>query len=113
MRVDTLDILRCPYCGGRLELMTSLFHRLDGDEIHDGILGCHCCIFTVVEGIPVMHLSEMSTKAREHVEAGRPDLARRTMFNLGDDAHEARFDEVVRSDAATYQDVVDALGPNF
>ena len=35
---------------------TSMFHRRDGDEIHDGILGCHCCIFPVVDGIPVLHL---------------------------------------------------------
>ena len=27
MQISTLDILRCPYCGGRLELVTSLFHR--------------------------------------------------------------------------------------
>jgi len=113
MRLDTLDILRCPYCGGHLELVTTLFHRLDGDELHDGVLGCHCCIFAVVEGIPVMHLTDMSTQAREHIEAGRPDLARRTMFSLDDDAHAERFDAVVRSDASTYQDVVEALGPGF
>ena len=61
MHVSTLDILRCPYCGGRLELVTSLFHRRDGDEIHDGILGCHCCIFAVIDGIPVIHLEGAST----------------------------------------------------
>jgi uncharacterized protein YbaR (Trm112 family) len=113
MNIATLDILRCPYCGGRLELVSSLFHRRDGDEIHEGILGCSCCIFGVVEGIPIMHLNEASTTARAHVEAGRPDLARRAMFGLDDDQHAARFDDVVASDAATYRDVVEALGPNF
>ena len=58
MNIATLDILRCPYCGGRLELVSSLFHRRNDDEIHDGILGCSCCIFGVVEGIPIMHLNE-------------------------------------------------------
>ena len=35
MRADTLEILRCPYCGGRLELVTSMFHRSTPDEIQD------------------------------------------------------------------------------
>jgi uncharacterized protein YbaR (Trm112 family) len=113
MLVATLDLLRCPYCGGRLELVTSLFHEQDGDHIENGVLGCHCCIFAVVAGIPVMHLGEASTTARGHLEAGHPDLARRAMFNLETDEDAERFDAAARSTTATYKDVVDALGPNF
>jgi uncharacterized protein YbaR (Trm112 family) len=113
MHITTLEILRCPFCGGRLELVTALFHRRDGDEVHDGILGCQCCIFGVVDGIPVMHLSDESTAARDHVQAGRPDLARRAMFNLGATPQAARFDEVASSPAATYREIVDALGLSF
>ena len=35
------------------------------------------------------------------------------MFSLDDEAQAARFDEVASSPAATYRDVVEALGPNF
>ena len=66
MHLLTLDVLRCPYCGGRLSLVDSLFYRRDGDEIQDGILGCHCCIFPIVDGIPVLHLQPAATAAREH-----------------------------------------------
>jgi hypothetical protein len=90
-----------------------MFHREDGDEIRDGVLGCHCCIFALVDGIPVMHLNDDATKAREHIEAGRPDLARRTMFGLEDEQHAARFDAVASSPESTYRDVVEALGPSF
>ena len=113
MRIDTLDVLRCPYCGGRLALVEAVFHRRDGDEIHDGILGCHCCVFPVVDGIPVLHLLPGASLAREQVETGRPDLARRTMFGLDDDDQAAAFDAVASSATATYRDTVDALGPNF
>jgi uncharacterized protein YbaR (Trm112 family) len=109
VHITTLDILRCPYCGGKLELVTSMFHRRDGDEIHDGILGCHCCIFAVIDDIPVMHLAGASATARAQVEAGRPDLARRLMFNLQDDGQAARFDALTSSDAATYREVVKAI----
>jgi uncharacterized protein YbaR (Trm112 family) len=113
MNLTTLDVLRCPYCGGHLDLVASMFHRRDGDEIQDGILGCQCCTFAIVDGIPVLHLDGSSTTARAHVEAGRADLARRAMFNLQDEAHAERFDDVTSSSSSTYRDVVEALGPSF
>jgi uncharacterized protein YbaR (Trm112 family) len=113
MLIDTLDVLRCPYCGGRLALVDSMYHRSSATEIHDGILGCHCCLFPVVDGIPVMHLLADASTARAHVEGGRPDLARRVMFALADDDQAAAFDAVASSSSATYRDTVEALGPNF
>ena len=113
MKVDTLEILRCPYCGGRLDLVTSLFHRRTGDEIQDGVLGCQCCIFPVVDGIPVLHLLPAATTARDQIQEGRPDLARRTMVGLDDEAGARAFEAAAESDTATYRETVEALGPNF
>jgi len=113
MRIDTLDILRCPFCGGRLELVESSFHRLEGGEIVDAILGCHCCVFPVVAGIPVMHLDAAATAAREEIEAGRPERAARGMFAIDDAAQAARFEEAAASPDATFRDLADALGPAF
>jgi uncharacterized protein YbaR (Trm112 family) len=113
LNVETLEILRCPYCGGRLDLVTSLFHRRTGDEIQDGVLGCQCCIFPVVDGIPVLHLQPAATTARDQIQAGRPDLARRTMVGLDDEAAARAFEAATESDRATYLETVEALGPNF
>ncbi|HWW88794.1 MAG TPA: hypothetical protein VNZ26_34615 [Vicinamibacterales bacterium] len=138
MRSDTLELLRCPYCGGRLSLVESLPFWRAGDDTLDGILGCHCCIFPVVDGIPILHLQPNATLARDQVKDGRPDLARRTMFGLanlpngdqpsadhtgahagdestaGAEARAAeRFEELATSETATYQEIVDALGPFF
>jgi uncharacterized protein YbaR (Trm112 family) len=113
MRADTLEILRCPFCGGRLELVTSMFHRSTADQIEDGILGCLCCIFPVVDGIPVLHLQPQATTAREHIEAGRPALALRAMVGLEDEAQAERFEAAAASPASTYRDIVESLGPGF
>ena len=113
MHNATLDILRCPFCGGRLELATSLFHRRDGDEIEDGILACYCCIFPIVSGIPILHLQPHATVARDQIQAGQPALARRTMLGLDDDRQATLFDEAAESGTATYRDLVEALGPGF
>ena len=72
------------YCCRRLQLVESLFHRRIGDDILDGILGCHCCIFPIVDGIPVLHLQPNATAARDHVQADQHELARRTMIGLED-----------------------------
>ncbi len=113
MRRDTLDHLRCPFCGGRLALAESAFHRADAQDISDGILGCHCCAFPIVAGIPVLHLEPASHEARGHLEAGRPDLALRALVGLIDDGQAARFEAAAHSDRSTYRDVVEALGPDF
>lgn len=113
MRPDLLDLLRCPFCGGRLGLVESGFVRREGDDVLDGVLGCHCCAYPIVDGIPIVHLEPAAAAAREHLDAGRPDLARRAMLGFDDSVDAARFDEVAASPSATYRDIVEALGPRF
>jgi uncharacterized protein YbaR (Trm112 family) len=113
MNIGTFDILRCPYCGSRLDLVTSSYHQMDGDEIQHGILGCQCCVFPVVDGIPVMHLQPAATAARELVEQGQPDRARRAMFGIEDALEAERFEALISSDTATYRSIVEALGEHL
>ena len=75
MHLDLLAILRCPYCGGHLELVTSLCHETSGDTIANGVLACQCCLFPVVDGIPVLHLQPSAVAARERIEALEARLA--------------------------------------
>jgi uncharacterized protein YbaR (Trm112 family) len=111
MQLSTLEILRCPYCGGRLVVTAPARGRCT-DEIDDGVLSCRCAAFPIVSGIPVMYSGGLAAPALEHLQAGRPDLARRTLIDLDPDQG-ARFDDVARSEGATYRDALDALGPTY
>jgi uncharacterized protein YbaR (Trm112 family)/SAM-dependent methyltransferase len=115
MRAELLDILRCPYCGGRLELVSSIFNRTSsgGDTIADGVLACECCVFPVVDGIPVLHLHDTAVKAREHIESQRPELALRAMVGADDPVRAEAFEAAAGSSASTYREIVESLGPNF
>ncbi|HEX3703420.1 MAG TPA: hypothetical protein VHU82_08825 [Vicinamibacterales bacterium] len=113
MRPDLLDILRCPFCGGRLGVVESGRVHRRGDEVIDGILGCHCCAYPVVDGIPVIHLEPSAVAAREHLDAGRADLALLAMLGIEEEDGVRRFAEVAASPTATYKDIVVALGPHF
>src|SRR4051794_18454228 len=86
MRIDALEFLRCPYCGGRFELDASQFHNRAADQVIDGILSCQCCNLPVVDGIPVLPLLPDSTAALDDLRGARPDQARRLMFGLDDPA---------------------------
>ena len=109
MRVDTLDILRCPYCGGRVDLKHELFHRRVGDDLVDAVLGCHCCHFAIVSGIAVLTLEGQADTARQQVEAGCPDAALSTLLGIEENAAA----ESISDASLTYRDIVDRLGPNF
>ena len=104
-----------PTAAGGSSSSTRCSTARSGDEIHDGILGCHCCIFPVVDGIPVLHLlpARRRPRASRSRPAGRTWRAA-TMFGLDDDgAGRARSTRSPSSDTATYRDIVEALGPNF
>ncbi len=78
--------------------------------IHDGVLGCQCCVFPVVDGIPVLHLHPASNAAREQIEAGTPELALRAMVGLDDEAQAERFEAAIASPTSTYKDIVEVAG---
>ena len=53
--VETLlDLLRCPFCGTRLSLVENDALLRRGTEVESGVLGCECCAFPIVAGIPVL-----------------------------------------------------------
>lgn len=113
MRRETLDFLRCPFCGGRLSVAESEYHHAPSDEILDAVLGCYCCAYPVVAGIPVLHLDPPVGIAQQQVQAGRPDLALRTMLGLEDAARIAQFDEFVAAQGGTYREAVAILSPDL
>ena len=113
MHIGLLDILRCPFCGGRLELVTSHFHRADDTHITDGVIACECCTFPVVDGIPVMHLDAASSAARTQIEAGNTEAARLTMVGVSNADRQAAFMALAANPEATYKQIVDALGPDL
>jgi uncharacterized protein YbaR (Trm112 family) len=97
MTPELLDILRCPFCGGRLELVSSAFSQLEGDTIVNGVLGCECCTFPVVDGIPVMHLQATAVAARERIEAGNAAGALRAMAGVESAEQAERFEAAAAS----------------
>jgi len=103
MEAALLDILRCPFCGTRLTLVDNAALARSGSEIDSGVLGCECCAFPIVEGIPVMIASDRVRDAMHQLEAGRPNAALHALLELEGDRLEA-FCRFRARDDGTYRE---------
>ena len=82
-----------------------------GDTLQWGVLGCECCAYPVVDGIPVLLAGDEVREAMHAMEAGHPDDALRLCLGLDADRWQA-FDRLRRRDTATYREVLEALSPD-
>jgi SAM-dependent methyltransferase len=114
MRFDTLQLLRCPFCGWKVELNTQVFHRIgDGGEIRDALLACRCCQFLVCDGIAVMTLWPETEVARAAIVDGRPADALRAMLNFTGDPPAARLIGPEGEALGTYRQIAEGVGEQF
>jgi uncharacterized protein YbaR (Trm112 family) len=109
MRVDTLEILRCPFCGTRLTVVENDALRRVGDRIEAGVLGCECCAFPIVDGIPVLIASDTARRAMHLLEAGKGDEALHVLLALEGERIDRFRHFVADANSMTYRDGVRIL----
>lgn len=114
MRVETLDILRCPFCGTRPLLIDNAALVRTATDVESGVLGCECCAFPIVAGIPVMIADHVTRAAMHQLEAGERETALFTLLGIGDDPARAEaFRALLAREApATYRDAIGILSPD-
>jgi SAM-dependent methyltransferase len=114
MRFDTLQLLRCPFCGSKVELNGGVFHRIDAaGEIRDALLACRCCEFLVSDGIAVMTLWPEAEVARQAIAEERPADALRAMLNFAPHAPSAQLIGPEGEPEGTYQAIAEGVGEQF
>ena len=111
MHANLLDLLRCPFCGTRVGIVENDALARDGDRIDAGVLGCECCAFPVVAGIPVMIADETTRSALRALETGREEEALFFLLGLSENAARSdRFRALIARDAdLTYRDALEIL----
>ena len=118
MRESLLERLRCPFCGGRLGVVENDALARTNGRIDAGVLGCDCCAFPVVAGIPVLIANDRTRDAMHQLEAGHEEQALFTLLDL-DDARGASFRSLLRRpQPITYREALallslDAEAENF
>ncbi|MGE0815850.1 MAG: hypothetical protein AB7O28_11490 [Vicinamibacterales bacterium] len=112
MRQSLMSRLRCPYCGTRLTAVENDALVRDGDGIAAGVVGCECCAFPVVDGIPVLIADDTARAAIQALESGRGREALEGLLGL-DGPRTAAFRALAEGRTpATYRRLVEVLSPD-
>jgi uncharacterized protein YbaR (Trm112 family) len=112
MNQSLLEILRCPFCGTRLTVVDNSALQRTADTIESGVLGCECCAFPVVAGIPVLIADDATRAAMHAMEAGRGDEALESLLGLEGDRIQAFRGLLRKGQALTYREAIDVLSPD-
>lgn len=113
MHTALLPLMRCPFCGTALELVENDALVRRDDRIESAVIGCQCCAFPVVDGIPVLIADDRTRDAMHALEAGRADDARDVLLGLDEAPRRAAFRALLaRGDEATYRDALEVLSPD-
>jgi uncharacterized protein YbaR (Trm112 family) len=112
MHLNTLASLRCPFCGTRLTMVDSSPVTRSGEDVISAVLGCECCAYPVVAGIPVIIADETTRTAMHQMEAGSSDAALLTLLGLEGDR--ARSFERLIADPGqmTFRSALEVLSPD-
>lgn len=110
MHTSLFDILRCPYCGTPLAIVENEALLRDGDRIEEGVLGCECCAYPVVAGIPVLIADEPTRRAMHALEAGRREEALFVLLGRAEDtARREGIRSLMAQGDATYREALGLL----
>ena len=112
MHETLLELLRCSFCGTRLSLVENDALRRRGAEVESGVLGCECCAFPIVAGIPVLTADNATHDAIHALEADGHDAALLALLGLDGDRAERFRALLARRTAATYREALDILSPD-
>jgi uncharacterized protein YbaR (Trm112 family)/SAM-dependent methyltransferase len=108
VRETLLAILRCPFCGGCLTVVDNQALERAHGRIESGVLGCDCCAFPVVAGIPVLIADDMTREAMHQLEADQREQALLTLLGL-DQVRAVSFRSFMQHPRPTYRDALAIL----
>ena len=111
MRARFLDWIRCPFCGTRLQLVDNAALARTDARIEAGVLGCECCAFPVVAGIPILIADDATRAAMHALERGDRDEALAAALGVTR-AEAAELDRAEEAGALTYREALAALAPD-
>lgn len=111
MQAALLDAMRCPFCGTRLRLVDNAALARTGARIEAGVLGCECCAFPVVAGIPILLADDPTRAVLRALEGGDGDEALAAALDVPR-AQAAALARAAAAAALTYREAVAQLAPD-
>jgi uncharacterized protein YbaR (Trm112 family)/SAM-dependent methyltransferase len=111
MELAALNLLRCPFCGGELKVVQRPATEMAQDRLSTGVLGCACCAYPVVAGIPYLRAGQTARAALGLLDAGKVDEALFTLLGLEGGRRE-KFESARNAKSFTCREALKLLSPN-
>tara|TARA_B100001123_G_scaffold336132_1_gene379997 strand:- start:4023 stop:5270 length:1248 start_codon:yes stop_codon:yes gene_type:complete len=112
MTETLLQLLRCPFCGTSLQLVANSALTQERGQITSGVLGCECCAFPIVAGIPVLIADDRTRQAMHTLEAGKHDEALAMLLGLGTIKDEKSWRLLSPDTETNLREALQLLSPN-
>lgn len=112
MHHGMLEWLQCPFCGTRATIVDSSPTVERDGQIESGVIGCECCAYPVVDGIPVLVADETTRAAMHQLEAGDSSGALESLLGLEGERAEAFRALRRRPEDLTYRAAIGVLSPD-
>ena len=111
MHETLLDLLRCPFCGTAFDVVQNDALVSTETGIESGVLGCECCAFPIIAGIPVLLANDDTRRAMHLLEAGQTQAALLAVLGL-DPARTAAFNTLATSPYPSCRELLPVLSPD-
>lgn len=112
MRDALLARLRCPFCGSPVAEVDPAWSVRGAAGLDYAVLGCACCWYPVVDGIPVMIADDRAREAMDALQARQPAAALEAALGLDEAGREAFRALSARGASATFRDAIGVLSPD-
>jgi len=109
MNERTLEMLQCPFCGTSLTVVHNKALRIIRDQILEGVLGCECCAFPVIDGTPILLADDKTRTALRHLETGNRNDALQTVLNLDNTQMPSVLQLDSNQPSTTYRELLNVL----
>jgi uncharacterized protein YbaR (Trm112 family) len=104
-----IDLLRCPFCGGRLTVHDTATTTDSGSCT--GILCCACCAYPIVDGIPYLRTGAAAETAMRLLGEGKSDRALLSLLGLSEEQSEPFFRPGKHEKPPTFRECLEFLCP--
>jgi len=109
VKKDILPLLRCPFCGVHISVASGGIYHEENGTLKTAILGCECCAYPLVDGIPVLLATDCTREALKALDANHIDRARQILLGIDDTSLRALLKLTAGNRKPKYRELLEAI----
>ena len=109
MKKEILQLLRCSFCGTNISVANDAICDENNGSLWTAILGCECCAYPLVDGIPVLLANDRTRQALRALDANDIVHARQILLELDDASAHSLSMLIDNNRTPTYRELLEAI----